>query len=102
MKTTIVRYKVRPEAAKENEELIRKVFAQLARDRTRGMRYQSFRLDDGVSFVHIASYDETLWEANPLRELAAFRDFLEGIGGRCEEQPVSLPAGQIGAHDSLS
>jgi hypothetical protein len=102
MNTTTVRYKVRPEAANENEELIRRVFAQLAREQPPGLRYQSFRLDDGVSFVHIASYDETLSAANPLGQLEAFRAFVAGIDQRCMEPPAVVPAAQIGAYDSLA
>ena len=99
MKTSMVRYQVRPEAAAENEALIRKVFEQLARDKPAGLRYQSFKLEDGVSFVHIAS---SAGEGpNPLTGLEAFRQFVGGIKERCVEQPVTMQVDQIGKYDSL-
>ena len=57
MKRLMVRYKVRAERAAENERYIASVFEQLDRDRPPGLRYASFKLDDGVSFVHIVSFD---------------------------------------------
>jgi hypothetical protein len=101
MRTVLVRYQVQPEAAAENEDLIRKVFAQLARDKPDGLRYQAFRLDDGVSFVHLAS---TLGEgqASALPGLEAFRAFIADLKGRCVEQPINTPAHPIGAYDNLA
>jgi len=101
MKTVLVRYKVKPEAAAENEDLIRKVFAQLARDKPAGLRYQAFKLDDGVSFVHIASSDADGPQANPLPKLEAFQNFLADLKGRCAEQPMTTQTHPIGAYDSL-
>jgi hypothetical protein len=71
MKTVLVRYKVKPEFADENQRLIEQVFAQLAWEKPAGLRYQSFRLADGVSFVHVASREGA--DDSPLLKLKAFR-----------------------------
>jgi len=55
--TKVIRYRTKPEHADENERLIRGVFAELAEDRPDGLHYATFRLDDGVSFVHVAVTD---------------------------------------------
>ncbi len=55
MKRVMVRYKVKADRAAENENYISKVFEQLKNDRPSGLRYASFKLNDGVSFVHIVS-----------------------------------------------
>jgi hypothetical protein len=99
MRTVMVRYKVKPEAAAENQRLITEVFAQLARDKPAGLRYQSFKLADGVSFVHVAS---SLGPESPLQKLGAFKAFAAGIKERCVEQPVSMEMEPIGAFDALS
>jgi hypothetical protein len=99
MRTVMVRYQVKPDMAAENERLIREVFAQLARDKPAGLRYQSFKLADGVSFVHISTSQSK--EANPLPQLAAFKAFTSGIKERCAEQPVTMELSQIGGYDSL-
>ena len=57
MSVTIVRYRTKPERAEENQALIEKVFSELSTDRPAGLRYASFRLADGVSFVHVASVE---------------------------------------------
>jgi len=97
MKTVMVRYKVKAERAGENESYIHKVFEQLKRDQTPGLRYASFKLADGVSFVHIASR-EAADDSNPLGELAAFKVFTAQIGERCEEPPVAVDLNEVASY----
>jgi hypothetical protein len=94
MKRVIVRYTVKPGLAEANEELVRAVYDELEQRQPEGLRYATFRLDDGLSFVHIAQVDG---EANPLTELPAFRAFVEGIGERCEQPPVTSGLSEIGS-----
>ena len=97
MKRIIVRYKVKADRAAENERYITKVFEQLKREQPSGVRYASFKLDDGVSFVHIVSI-ETADGSNPLRELSAFKEFTARIGDRCEGSPVSVDMKEVGSY----
>jgi hypothetical protein len=53
METTVVRYKVKADRAEENRDYIRRVFAQLDEDKPDGLRYVSFNLDDGLTFVRL-------------------------------------------------
>src|SRR6266436_2420853 len=59
----VIRYTTKPEWAQENERLIRDVFAELAADQPDGLRYAAFRLDDGLTFMHVAVLDD---QENPL------------------------------------
>jgi len=102
MRTVMVRYKVKPESAAENERLIGQVFAQLARDKPAGMRYQVFKQADGMSFVHVGSSQAGGPDGNPLVKLEAFKNFTAGIKDRCEEAPVTVEMHAIGAYDSLA
>lgn len=97
MKRTMVRYKVKADRAAENERYIAAVFDQLKREKPSGLRYASFKLDDGVSFVHIVSL-EPANGSNPLRELSAFKAFVEKIRDRCEEPPGAADLTEIGAY----
>ena len=97
METTIVRYKVKADCAHENIEYIQKVFAQLSEDKPEGLRYVSFNLDDGLSFVHIAVVETSDGE-NPLPETPAFQDFVSGIKDRCDEPPVATKADIVGSY----
>ena len=53
----MVRYRVRPDALEEHLELLHAVFAELDEVRPEGMRWESFRMEDGVSFVELAEVD---------------------------------------------
>jgi hypothetical protein len=86
MRRVMVRYKVKPGRASENEGYIARVFEQLADERPEGVRYAVFKLDDGVSFVHIAA-SEAEKGRNPLTELSAFKAFTADIRDRCAEPP---------------
>jgi hypothetical protein len=97
MNTVIVRYKVKTESAQQNIEYIQAVFAALEKLKPAGLRYASFQLEDGLSFVHIASI-ETEDGSNPLLDLEEFQAFVKDIASRCEEAPVANSANTIGAY----
>ena len=97
MQRMMVRYKVKADRAAENESFITKVFEQLKRDKPGGLRYASFKLNDGVSFVHIVSR-ETTDGSNPLGDLSAFKVFTAQIKDRCEEPPVAVDLNEVGSY----
>jgi len=97
MKRVVVRYRVKADRVSEHEELIRKVFAELAEVSPEGIRYEALRLEDGVSFLHVAS----VWTpdgTNPLGKLASFKAFTAGIDDRCDEKPKSSATTAIGSY----
>jgi hypothetical protein len=96
--TKVIRYTTRPECADENERLVRDVFTELSNGSAEQLRYAVFRLDDGVSFVHVAVLEGA---ENPLSTSAAFAKFQSGIGERCVEGPVAADAGVVGSHRFL-
>jgi hypothetical protein len=93
----MVRYRVKPDCAAENERRISKVFEQLAREKPEGLRYASFKLEDGVTFVHVV-IDEEVNGGSALRDLSAFQEFGAGIPDRCEEQPVVTRLTVVGSY----
>jgi hypothetical protein len=97
MKRLMVRYKVKPERAAENEAYIARVFEQLDREKPGGLRYASFKLEDGVSFVHIVSHEATDGRNLP-SELSAFKTFAAGVKERCEEPPIVAQLSEIGSY----
>ena len=96
MKRIMVRYKVKPERAEENEQLVRAVYEELERTAPAGLRYATFKLDDGVSFVHIAATD-TEDGKNPLQEVQAFKAFQENVTERCAEPPEARELHEVGS-----
>jgi hypothetical protein len=94
--TKVVRYRTSsPETADDNERLVRAVFAELTADNPDGLRYAAFRLDDGVSFLHVAVLDG---DVNPLAGSAAFGAFQSGVADRCVEGPIQADARIIGSY----
>jgi hypothetical protein len=93
-KTVIVRYMTRPEASEENQALIEGVYSALAEAQPSGFRYTTYRLQDGVSFVHIAQLDGE----NPLAGLPAFQEFQRDLPSRCAEPPSPSGATVVGSY----
>ena len=97
--TKVIRYRVKAELADENERLVRDVFAELAAEKPDGLRYATFRLADGVSFLHVAEIEG---ETNPLAQSAAFSAFQSHIGDRVVEGPEASDATMVGSYRFLT
>jgi hypothetical protein len=95
MSATVVRYRVKPGRTEENAELVRAVYAELAKLQPPGFRYSTMLLDDGETFIHVAVSDGG---KVPLPDLAAFRRFQEGIDDRCTEAPVVSKGELVGSY----
>jgi hypothetical protein len=93
VRRVIVRYRVKPDRVEENERLVRAVYEELHRADPAGFRYATFKLDDGVTFVHVAESDGD----PPLSQLAAFGEFQREIAARCDEPPVASRVEQVGS-----
>ncbi|MBV8190766.1 MAG: hypothetical protein JOY64_33455 [Alphaproteobacteria bacterium] len=98
MKWTLVRYRVRPDQADENQRLSAAVFKELQQKAPEGLAYAVFRLPDGT-FVHLASLEDG---ASPLSNLEAFQTFSRGVRERCVEPPVAAEPVIIGDYAMLA
>ena len=94
-KTVVVRYRTRPDAADENARLVADVYAALADVAPADFRYATYRLADGVTFVHVAHHAAT---DNPLATLPAFAEFQRELAQRCVEQPAASEATVVGSY----
>jgi hypothetical protein len=95
MGSSMIRYKVRPDRADENESLVKAVYEQLHRERPEGLHYATFKLPDGVSFVHVVIDSDQ--PGRILNEVAAFKAFVAEIESRCEEPPVATELTIVGS-----
>jgi hypothetical protein len=93
----MVSYKHQADRAAENERYVLAVFEALDQTRPCALRYATFRLDDGLSFIHIVSHDEADG-SNALTALPAFKAFAAGVKERCETPPVRLELTEIGSY----
>ena len=98
MSTTIVRYQAKPECADENQRLIEAVFVELNERQLDGFTYKAFRLEDGVSFIHVAIEHEDVDNPVSLQDVAAFRAFVADIAARCDVPPLAMSATTVGGY----
>jgi hypothetical protein len=91
MTTTVVRYQAKPERAEENQRLIETVFAELNEREPQGFTYKVFRLDDGVSFIHVV-IEHDVDNPDSLQAVPAFQAFVADIADRCDVLPVATSA----------
>ena len=94
MPHVMVRYRVHPDRVAENEELVRAVYDELAASQPDGLHYATFKLPDGVTFVHLAQHDDP----NPLQTTAAFQRFQQRIQDRCDEPPAVVELHEVGSY----
>ena len=97
MPNVVVRYQTKPECADENQALVEAVFADLEARKTSGFTYQTVRLEDGVSFVHVL-IEHDVDQPDSLQEVPAFQAFLSGVVERCDVPPVALGATVVGSY----
>jgi hypothetical protein len=84
MTTLTIRYRLRPEFLERHLELLRAVHAELAAAGPRGLRWESFRLDDEVTFLDLVRVDRP----GQLSRLTTWPAFRGGLDARCVEPPV--------------
>ena len=97
MQATVVRYQTRPETADENQRLVEAVFADLEEREPGGFTYKVFRLEDGVSFVHVV-VEHDVEDRDSLQDVPAFQAFVADIAERCEVPPVATGATVVGGY----
>jgi hypothetical protein len=97
MKATVVRYQAKPDRADENQQLIESVFADLDERQPVGFTYKVFRLEDGVSFIHVV-IEHDVDDPESLQAVPAFRAFVADIAERCDILPVATAATVVGGY----
>lgn len=97
MKRTLVRYRTKPEAVRENERLIKAVFEELRTRSPAGVRYVALRVGE-QDFIHLVSVDDG---AESVTTLENFRAFQSGIRERCLEAPQAAEATVVGNYRML-
>ena len=98
MKATVVRSQAKSDRADENQQLIEAVFGQLHEREPEGFTYQVFRLEDGVSFVHVV-IEHDVPEPDSLQDVPAFQTFVADIADRCDVAPVAMGATIVGGYN---
>jgi len=93
----LLRYKTKPQHAAENERLVRAVFDEIHRARPEGIRYSTFLLDDGLTFINIVA-TETSSGLAPLGQLQAYQQIQQGKYDRFDEPPQVTELHELGTY----
>ena len=90
MKSVKVQYTVKTEYVETNKNKIARVMADLRELANPGIKYSTFVLDDGKTFVHFGMYadQEALDVVNNLPSFQSFREQLKSSG------PEAPPKGE--------
>ena len=87
MEAVKVQYTVREEYVATNKKNIEQVMAELRTLNNPGIKYSSFSLDDGKTFVHFGMYADAE-SKSIVGELESFKKFRQQLK---ESQPEVLP-----------
>ena len=93
----LLRYKTKPQHAAENGRLVRAVFDEIHRTQPEGIRYSTFLLDDGLTFINIVA-TETSSGLAPLGQLQAYRQIQQGKYDRFDEPPQVTELHELGTY----
>lgn len=91
----MVRWKVHPDQVGPELAMLREVYDELAAAEIDGLRYATYRLEDGVSFLDVVDLPQG---PGMLRQIAAFGRYRSGLEERCAEPPVVTQLEEVGAY----
>jgi len=87
MTVLMVRSTVKPEFTADLEAALQKMFTAIEKAQPAGVRYASYRLPDGVTYVAQLELEDGI--ENPLPAIAEFRDFQAGLKDWLAGPPVA-------------
>lgn len=90
-----IRYTVRPDEVSENIALLRAFFDELEAVRSPGLIYETYLLEDGITFVHMV---DSATNAEPFGDLPTYRRYRDTIQARCIELPQMVAFKDIGSY----
>jgi hypothetical protein len=91
----MIRWKIKSDQVARELEFLRAVYEDMHAVRPAGLRYATFRLDDGVTFVDVAEMPDG---PGALRQVEAFRHYRATLEERCDEPPAVTVLHEVGAY----
>jgi hypothetical protein len=96
MTVHMVQAKIRRESVSDVEAAAKRMFAAIDAAQPEGLRYASFLLPDGETFLALLQLDDGV--ENPLPGFPEFREFLEGVEASRAEPANVQPLTVIGSY----
>jgi hypothetical protein len=95
----MVTYTVKPGREKENADLVRAVFDELAQARPTGLRYAVFYLPDSRQFIHLYTDEGS---TTGVQGLDSFKAFVSGAEDRHEQPAIPTHPELIGDYRTFN
>ena len=96
MSVHMVQSKIKAESVTDVQAATKNMFAAVNAAQPEGIRYASFLLPDGETFVALLQVDDGV--ENPLPGLPEFRELLEGVEASRAEPPSVQPLTVVGSY----
>lgn len=94
VRRVMIRYRVRRDQVDRNLELLRAAYEELESVQPDGLRWVTFQLEDGVSFVDLVGGEDP---PGVLSQLPAFQRLRATLDNRCDEPPVMTELHEVGS-----
>ncbi|GIE92979.1 hypothetical protein [Paractinoplanes rishiriensis] len=91
----MVRWKVLEDQVGQELAMLREVYDELASAEIDGLRYATYRLADGVTFIDVVDLPQG---PGMLRQIEAFGRYRAGLEGRCAEPPEVTQMEEVGSY----
>ncbi|TDE47934.1 hypothetical protein E1295_22090 [Nonomuraea mesophila] len=91
----LIRWRIKPDQVEHELELLRAVYEDMHEVRPEGLRYATYQLDDGVTFVDVAEMAEG---PGVLQQVEAFQRYRASLDERCDEPPAVTVLQEVGAY----
>ncbi|MFF3248629.1 hypothetical protein ACFYWY_33960 [Streptomyces sp. NPDC002870] len=91
----MIRWKLNPGEVERNLEMLQTVYEELGSVRPKGLRYDTYQLDDKVTFVSFVEMDEG---PAMLGGLQAFQRYRAALDAMCEETPAVTVLHSVGEY----
>lgn len=90
----VSQYRLKEDQKDLDARLVAAVHEELDRVRPDWLRWDAYRLEDGVTMVSVVDVDDP----SQLRRLVEFTAYTETLDARCEEPPVTSVVEQLGSY----
>jgi hypothetical protein len=90
----VSQYRLKDDKKDLDARLVAAVHEELDRVRPDWLRWDVYRLDDGVTIVSVVDVDDP----SQLRRLVEFSAYTETLDARCEEAPTTSVVEQLGSY----
>jgi quinol monooxygenase YgiN len=93
----LIQYKVKPDKLEPNMTMLRAVYEELRAGQPDGLRYATFQLEDGVTFLAYVETEDGAVTA-PHHRLRSFHRYRSALEQLCDQPPSVTMLREVGSY----